>query len=520
MLHSHDGPMHLARMPAYYKAIMEGQILPRWAAGFDYGYGTPLFSFYYHLPYLFAVPLMAVGMGLVASFKIILIASFVFSGIFMFAFSRELFGDIRKAYVATILYQFAPFHIIDLIVRGDTGEGLALTFLPLILFYITRMFHADDNKPFVVPISVATTLMILSHSTIGLMLFGVSVLFTLLIAPTNIKRLYAWAGLGLGVLFTTFFWLPIMMERKFTYGDLFMKDMYTTHFAPLWMFFVPNLTNTEKLQIGGIAVNFGIIPTVSLFVALWQLYSKKIQKSSQQLVVLCLIALLASLFIMQPISTFLWSQISILRAFQFPWRFLNVTVFAFAILGAVVLVKKNTTNVFIILILSISVLSTVTYWKPPLGFDSVNEKSLWNYPLNTTFFGEIDSIWSAGMRGKYPVHPFEIIEGRATIQNPVKLGTRHSFSVIADTATKVVDNTQFFPGWRVFVDDKKTPIEFQDQNWRGLITFAVPQGKHSVRVEFGDSPIRQVAQLVSVLCVVAACLWTILIRRKTKHDKK
>jgi len=516
MLHSHDGPMHLARMPAYYKAFMEGQILPRWASGFDYGYGTPLFSFYYHLPYLLAVPLMALGMGLVVSFKLILIGSFVFSGIFMFAFARAFFGDIRKAYVATILYQFAPFHLIDLNVRGDTGEGLALTFLPLILFYITRLFQSKENTRWIVPIAIATTLMILSHSTIGLMLFAVSVLFVLILAPSHIKRIYAWSGLGLGVLFTTFFWLPIMMERKFTYGDFFMKDMYMSHFAPLWMFFVPNLTNTDKLQIGGIAVNFGIIPVIALIVTFWQLLFKKVQKNTKKLIAFSLIALFTALFIMQPVSTYLWSHISILRAFQFPWRFLNVTVFAFAFLGAAVLVQKNTSMKFIIAILSISILSTVVYWVPPLGFDQVKESSLWNYELNTTYFGEVDSIWSAGMRGKYPAHPFEVIEGNAKIQNPIKLGTRHSFTVIANSPVRVVDNTQFFPGWRAFVDDRKTPIEFQDQNWRGLITFSVPEGTHKIRVEFGDSPVRQIAQYISIFSIISALLWHAALRIKYK----
>ena len=516
MLHSHDGPMHLARMPAYYKALAEGQILPRWASGFDYGYGTPLFNFYYHLPYLSAVPLMALGLGLVSSFKIILVGGFLLSGVFMFAFADELFGDLRKAYVATILYQFAPFHLIDLIVRGDTGEGLALTFLPLILFFITRMFHKKESANAVIPIAISTTLLILAHSTIGLMLFGVAFVFALLLAPSRSKRMYALLGLGLGVLFTTFFWLPIMAERKYTYGDLFMKDMYVTHFAPLWMFFVPNFTNTEKLQIGGIAVNFGIISSISILVALWQLRQNQLKGLTKQLVILSMIAFGCALFIMQPVSTFLWSNISILRAFQFPWRFLNITVFSFAVLGAAVLVKKNTSLRTVVLIALVSILSTVVYWYPPLGFDRVNERSLWNYPLNTTFFGEIDSIWSAGMRGKYPTHPFEIIDGLGTIQNPNKLGTRHTFTVIADSQVRIVDNTQFFPGWRVFVDGKKTPIEFQDQNWRGLITFSVPAGTHNIRVEFGDSPIRQVAKYISIISIITALIWSFTLRFKHK----
>ena len=46
--------------------------------------------------------------------------------------------------------------------------------------------------------------------------------------------------------------------------------------------------------------------------------------------------------------------------------------------------------------------STVFYWKPAEGFDKVNEEYYWNFPLNTTYYGETDVIWSAGAFKKYP----------------------------------------------------------------------------------------------------------------------
>jgi hypothetical protein len=235
---------------------------------------------------------------------------------------------------------------------------------------------------------------------------------------------------------------------------------------------------------------------------MWHLIKNNTKKLQKKQVVFGVALTTIAFLIMQPISSVLWERISILRAFQFPWRYLNITIFSLAFLGAAVLVNKTSSKGYIVLLLLISIVSTVVYWRPPLGFDGVNEKALWNYPLNTTYFGETDIIWSAGMHGKYPAAAFQIIEGKGEIRTPIKHDTKHTFTVVADTAVRVVDNTNFFPGWRVFANGKKLPIEFQDQNWRDLITFRLPAGTYDIQIVFGDSPVRQIAKYISLATIV------------------
>lgn len=495
--------MHLARMPAYYKALTAGQILPRWAGDLNWGYGMPLFNFYYHLPYLVPAGFIAMGTGLVASFKIIHVMSFLLSAGFMYLFSRSFFKNNPKALLATLLYQFAPFHMVNLMVRGDTGEVLAMAFLPLMLYFIYRGF--EQNKPFasLVATGISTALLLLSHTAVGLMCMGIALLFILIFAPSNRKRAEAFVGLGVGLLIDTFYWLPILLERKYTYGDTFMKDMYTSHFVPFIHFFIPNITNSTSLQRGGVDISFGLMQTLGLGAALWLLIKGEIHDVfSRRVIIFTLILVIASLYIMHASSRVFWEQIPSLRAFQFPWRFLNVSMFALSLMGATSLLHKSTPKNAIYLFTIITVLSTLVYFRPPLGFDRVNEADFWNYPLNTTYFGETDLIWSAGMPGKYPKAPFEIIEGNGSIQNPIKKQIHHTFTVKAETAVRIVDHTQYYPGWRVYADQEKIPIEFQDQNWRGVITFKLPPGSHTVIVHFGESPIRAIAEIISVSTII------------------
>jgi len=52
---------------------------------------------------------------------------------------------------------------------------------------------------------------------------------------------------------------------------------------------------------------------------------------------------------------------------------------------------------------------------------------------------------------------------------------------------RMIDYTFYFPGWKVFVDNKEVPIEFQDPKYRGVITYGVPSGKHTILLKFTNT---------------------------------
>ena len=162
------------------------------------------------------------------------------------------------------------------------------------------------------------------------------------------------------------------------------------------------------------------------------------------------------------------------------------------------------------------VCSTVYYWRPALGFQTIDEKYYWNYPLNTTYFGETDVIWSAGAATSYPKKRVEIIGGKATISDFKKKSNKHTFTIDAQTDSQIVDHTQYFHGWRVSVDGNFTPIEFQDPNNRGEITFRVPKGRHDVKVEFGETKIRLFADFTSMVTLLGLLVLFALRHRFTK----
>lgn len=501
--HTHDGLVHLARIAAYFKALMDGQIPVRWAGDLNYGYGMPLFNFMYQLPYLISSFFVFLGFGLVVSFKITLALSFILAGIFMLGFSKAFFGDYKKAFAVTIFYQYMPFRLIEVLIRGSFGEIYTYAFLPLVLWGLTLLFKKLNYK-YLLLTSVATGLLVISHNAISLVFFIVIFGFVFFFGK-NIKH-YFWglASLFLGLLLSAFYWLPAILEHKYTYGDLFMKNVYLDHFPPIQNFLIPNFFNTVGLQTGGVAVQFGLFHIIALVASLFALFSfSKIESKLKKIVIFSLLIFASALLMMQPISGPIWANIALLRQFQFPWRFLSVSGFALSLLSIFLFrYKFFLQKIVYIVLLFLVIFSTAYYWKSQLGLDKINENDYWNFPLNSTYYGETDLIWSKGPAENYPKQRIELIGGQGTISDFKKKSNLKTFTVDAKTDIQLVDHTQYYPGWRVFVDGVSIPIQFQDQNWRGQITFYVPQGEHQIRVVFSENKLRLIADLLTVLGIV------------------
>ena len=496
--HTHDGAVHLARIAAYYKALGDGQFPIRWAGDLNYGYGMPLFNFIYQIPYFISSIFIFLGFGLVNAFKITLVLSFLLSGVFMFGFSLSFFKDLKKALLVTLFYQFMPFRCIEILVRGSFGEVYTYAFFPLVLWGITLLFQKINYKNILIT-SLGAALLVLSHNALSLVFFAIAILFILFFANKTKNYIAPFMSLFLGLLLASFYWVPAIFEHHYTYGDLFMKDLYTKHFPRLMNFFIPNFFNSPILQTGGISIQFGLFHSLVLIIGFIVLLSNKIKKADKKLIIFSFLIFLAALFLMQPISKFLWENISLLRQFQFPWRLLSVVGFAASMMSvSIFYFSFFRKKIIYFSLLFLLVFSTAYYWKPPLGWDKIDERQYWNFPLTTTYFGETDLIWSEGPAKKFPKARVEVIDGKGIIGQIIKKSNSLFFKANNETPIKVVTHIQYYPGWRAFVDEKQVPIQFQYQIYRGHIVFQIPQGEHNVKLIFGENKLRFISDMLTV----------------------
>jgi len=144
---THDGQDHVARIANFYQNLVDGNLIPRWAANLNWGYGHPILEFLYPLPSYIASFFHFVGFTLVDSTKIVFILGTVFSLVFMYMWLSQ-FSSKYAALFGAVLYTYAPYRFVETYVRGDIGENLAFASVPLVLFFIYKLYKKNNYKLF------------------------------------------------------------------------------------------------------------------------------------------------------------------------------------------------------------------------------------------------------------------------------------------------------------------------------------------------------------------------------------
>lgn len=501
---THDGLDHVARIANFYQSLSEGNIVPRWAPNLDWGYGYPILMFLYPLPSYMASFFHFLGFSFIDSTKIIFTLGFLASGFTMFLWIRSMFG-VSAGIFAAFLYMLAPYRFVDLYVRGALGEHVAFIFAPLVFYYVHKLFKEDKKISLLIFGSVSLTLLILSHNAISLMflplIFGNMLWY---IWRTKHKKqlivsyvLFSLFGFGL----SAFFWFPAFLEGKYTHRDILTSNVYATRFSSLSRFFHSpwSYEGTGKLSVEVGKIQW-LVVLIGIPISAFLIHKKRLLGV---FLLLTLCVFFFSIFLMHASSALLWDKVTILQKFQFPWRFLTLSVFVIAVAGGVIvaILPKGFQIQTVMLGIILLVLFNKDYWQAN-GYFYKTDKFFSAIYSGTTDTGESSPRWGVSYMKKAPKVHLDVISGKATIIEKERFSTKHVYEVSSLTTSQLRENTLYFPGWEVFVNGKKVDTEFQARNNMGVMTFFVPEGKHTVRVEFGTTKIRRVGEAMSVITII------------------
>ena len=504
---THDGIDHVARIANFFRSLSEGNVVPRWAANLNWGYGHPILMFLYPLPSYLASLFHFFGLSFVDSTKLVFALSLVASGLCMYLWLASAFGK-RAGFIGGLLYVFAPYRFVDLYVRGALGEHVAFVFPPLILYFLHKRHY--------VLFSFAFAALILSHNAIALMFLPVifSYAMYLFIFESKNKIVFIFnfficTMFGFGL--SAFFWIPAFFEGKYTLRDIVTTGDIVTRFVPWsWFLYSPwNYGQGDTLTKSlGIAQWVGVIAAI---IAIWKTKTRRVRI----MLVSILGILLFSFVMMTSWSGRIWMSITLLQKFQFPWRFLSVSVFAAAILGAITF--RQSKKIYLILYALFIMLVTVGMWHPKAYV--VHDESFYSgIYMSTTDTGESSPVWSIRFMEHTPAASLQVIDGDASISNRDRSSTVHEYTLNVRKPTLFLENTVYFPNWTVYVDGHSSKIQYQNPNYRGLITFQVPVGTHSVRVVFENTKLRSVADKISLVTlgiIMLTGFGVILWRKRT-----
>ena len=385
-------PMHddtqVARVFEMGKVLKDGIFPVRFVPDLGYGYGYPLFNFYAPLAYYVGGVFMLLGFDALLAAKIMMALGVILAGVFMYFLTREFFGELGGI-ISGLFYVYAPYHAIDIYVRGDVAEFWAYAFIPLMAlgFYKRSMLIG----------SIGLAGIILSHNLTALMVTPfllIAILLNCYIALKT-KRSFIIYHLSfiilVGLALSAFYWIPALLEMKYTNvlsqigGGADFRDHFVCIYQlwdSLWGF-----GGSTSSCIDGLSFKIGKLHMIASLVAIvLVLFVNKIKKSKRgAIIILSFLGFLLSIFFMLEISKSVWEAIPAMGFFQYPWRFLLLASFFSSLLSgslAVLLVDlKIKPYVAPILLIIFLLVFNIKLFNPQTAFpktaeDYVNERAL------------------------------------------------------------------------------------------------------------------------------------------------
>ncbi|MFQ5583944.1 MAG: hypothetical protein ACE5GL_05870, partial [Calditrichia bacterium] len=387
---THDGEYHIVRFWQFDKVFSTGNLLPRWAPDLDRGRGVPIFAFFYPLPNYIAEVFVLLGFSYVKSLHLVLASGLILSGITFHLWMTTLFKPWASA-VGAVFYILAPYHLVDVFIRGSVGEMWSLALAPLVLFFTTKLIsrlksdaRACEVNRIIVLNSIIVFLLLLSHNILGPVFFAFGLIYGVVVVyqarahkimtglQTKAELKYVLfknllLSFGLGFMLSGFFWVPVVFDQQYVEG-LNIVDV-TSHFPQLYQLLVPswgtgfsgvgNLGDQMSFQIGVphlLAVL--LILTLKAKSAYLQSYKKSdfsyvsYVSYDSFLAVFMLTVFAGAVVLMLSVSEPIWRIVPFMQYFQHPWRLLSLVILTSSFLVAAVSSIKSKILVPFMLILA------------------------------------------------------------------------------------------------------------------------------------------------------------------------
>ncbi len=531
----HDD-LQMMRQLQMEKCFLDGQIPCRWVPDMGYGYGFPLFNFYPPLPYLIGEIFRIMGFSFVNTAKLTFLLSLIGSGIAMYFLAKEFFGRIG-AIVAASFYIWAPYHAVDIFVRGAMNEAWALTWFPLILWTSYRLVKERKKQTgWIIGLALSWVALFTSHNLMVLIFAPVFAGWCLifLLKEKKWRKIPCLIVSGIfSLILAAFFTIPALFEQKYVQVETLVIGYYEfiAHFASLGQLLfsrfwgygpsVWGLEDRMSFQIGHIHWILSLV-----LIALTFNQYLKTRKLSEPLMVIGYFFLVGwfSAFMAHSRSTPIWLVIPLLKFVQFPWRFLTLTTLSFSLIAghAVSFVKNKKTQKFLAaaLIVILAVFNW-NYFKPekmgPLTDEEKFTGAAWELQQTAGIFDYLPKSAMENPR-EAPKALAEIVKGKGEIKNP-RTGTNWAYfeTEIASDKAEIRIGIFYFPNWKIFMDGEEIGHFIPEVEKWGRMYIEVPSGNHQIYLRLENTPIRTLANLISLFGWIG--LASFLIVKKAKVSR-
>lgn len=505
-------------------ALRDGMFPVRWSENLGFGFGYPIFNFYAPFAYYVgAIFNLIISDSLIAT-KLMMIVGIVIAAFSMFILSRKFFGE-KGGILSAILYLYAPYHALNIYVRGDVAEFYAYAFIPLV-FYGLYMIYKENLFRYVIITSVTFCLVIISHNLTALMIAPFVFLFALVLGVKNRKTiLFITLSLILSFMLSAFYFIPTLLEMSYTnvLSQVGGGADFRNHFVCLNQLWTSQwgFGGSAKGCIDGLSYMVGkthiLFSLMALILPLSFLVYKKVKLDIKDkeiifFIILFLAFSLFSLFLMLEVSKTFWEALKPMAFFQYPWRFLTILSFTTSFIsgGLIWAISKFLKGyyllVFTVVVVAMAIIFNLKFFVP----QTINSKTVEDYTSYEKEAWDISKISSEYMPRGFdkPKQISEIAninsikaQGVKVLSNEKKTNNV-SYKLFLDKESNIIFPLAYFPAWKVKVNDSEVNLV---ENKKGIL-LTVPKGNSTIHFYYKSTPIELASNLITIAGIFSLIL--------------
>ncbi|KKR11445.1 MAG: hypothetical protein UT39_C0007G0010 [Candidatus Woesebacteria bacterium GW2011_GWA1_39_21] len=506
-MHDDIQPIRLEQLD---KCVRDFQIPCRWVPDMGFGYGYPLFNYYAPLPYYLMEIFHFSGFGILASIKIYFVLITFLSVWGLYKLGAKFWKNSFAGYVAALFYALLPYRAVNLYVRGAVGEYTAQALLPLVLLFSYSIIR-EKGKTSIIYFSVTLAFLLITHSISGLIFMPFLLVWMVYLyltekdpKPKVVLKKGALSLFGVFCL-CAFFVLPAFIEKDLVHSETLTTNYFDfrNHFSSIAQILFTNtwgygssLPGSNDQVMLGIGILYWVVPLFAFAVGFI------VRKNRVTILFLNLIAW-AALFLTHPKSLIIWDNISMMRYVQFPWRFnayagvfFSLAAGFFATVVAGKYLKVMLYGFFVIVL----TLFYGSFFRPARWLQISDQQKLtgenWTQQITISVNDYLTKSTSLSPENKAPELP-KVLLGDVEFISVARGSDWQNWTVDVSKNAVVQAQIFYFPKWKVYIDRKDTSFNYQ--NYNGLITFDLPVGKHTVILKLTDTPVRVIANVITLL---------------------
>lgn len=519
----HDD-MQLIRQLEMEKCLKDGQIPCRWTPDLGYGYGYPLFNFYPPLPYVIGLPLRALHFSFTTTVKLTAALQFISAAVAMYLLATSLFGPLGGI-LSSLFYTYAPYHAVNIYVRGAMNEAWASVFFPLIL-YFSKKYIDDRQRSSLIFLALSFSLLMLSHNPMVLIFSPIVLVWSLfwIYYQKSKAKVTTIVKLGLSTILafclSAFFTLPVIFETKLVQVESMFANYYhySVHFVSLRQSFVSSFWGDGPSLWGpndGLSFAVGYLHWIVPFLIIIYLFVKFIRRqkiTTIDLVTIIIVSMgLFATFMTHERSTFIWQIITPIQKIQFPWRFLNLVAFLFSLsvgyLSLILVNLKPKFKLFVVLTTITGLLLINLPHYTPITSGPITDAQkfsglAWTNQVTGGIYDYLPKTASTAPKSPAKDYIDTIIPATTKFSlSGQKKGTDWQFfNINLDTPATVYLPILAFPGFKINIDGKTVPYQIEPE--LGRISLSLSKGTHQIYIKLFNTPIRTLGNCLSLFALV------------------